>query len=181
MRDGLHVFYVVFEAEEVAEAEDGEHFDGGFLFADEFSFNALEAKIARELDDFVDHRAGEAAATVFRQDQHADAADVAFPAAELLVERGVADDFAIDDGEERKIAAEVNVLAPIADDLRLRDAMFDEHALLFRHFEEELVEFFLVVFFEGTERALEFVLKDNFLGKLLEFEFERHSFFPDSP
>ena len=106
---------------------------------------------------------------ILRQHEDADAADVAFPAAELLVQGGVADNFSVGDGEQRKVAAKVDVLAPVANHLGLRDAMLDEHAFFRRDGEEEFVEFFLVIFLERPERALEAVLQDDFFWELLEF------------
>ena len=95
MGDGLHVFDVVFEAEEFAEAEEFEHFDGCFLFADKFGFDFFEAQTAGERSDFGNERASEPAPAVMRQHENTDAANMAFPAAELLVEGGVADNFAV--------------------------------------------------------------------------------------
>ena len=56
----------------------------------------------------------------FGVDQHADAANVPLPAAKLLMQRGVADDLAVHRSQQRQVAAQVNVLAPVANDLRFR-------------------------------------------------------------
>jgi len=107
VRDGLHVFHVFLEANQVAEAKQREHFDGRFLFADKFCFDAFQSEAAGDLHNFGDHGARQSAAAIFRQDEHADATDVAFPTAELLVQGGIADNFSVGDGEERKVAAKM--------------------------------------------------------------------------
>ena len=99
VRDGLHVFDVIFETQEFAETEEFEHFDGGFLFADKFGFDFFKTQTARERCDFGNERPSEPPTAVVRQDENADAADVTFPAAELLMKGGVADDFALDGSE----------------------------------------------------------------------------------
>ncbi len=146
--DGLHVFDVVVQAEDVAKAQQGEHFDGGLLLADEFGFEFFEAGLASEINHFGDHGAGQSAAAVIRKDEDADAANMAFPAAQLLVEGGVGDDFAVGEREQGKVASQVNVAAPIADDLGLGDAVFDEHALLGGNVEEKLMKRLFVVLAE---------------------------------
>src|SRR4029077_9565012 len=93
---------------------------------------------------------------------------------ELLMQRGIANDFSVGDGEQRKVTAEVNIQAPVANNREFGDAMFDEHAFLFGHGEEELVKFLFVVLAQRPQCALELVLEDNFLRKLLDFKFERH-------
>src|ERR1041385_5721375 len=44
MGNGLHILHVIFEAQQVAEAEQREHFNRRFLLADEFSFEPLETE-----------------------------------------------------------------------------------------------------------------------------------------
>src|SRR6185503_16358011 len=161
----------VFEAKHVAETEESKHFDGGFLFTDEFSFEPLESEIAGKLHDFADHRSREAPAAVLRQHQHANPANMPFPAAELLMQGGVADDFAVRNGEQREVAAEINVLAPLANHGGISHAMLDEHAFLFRHSKEEIVEFFFVVLAQRAERALKLVFESSFFRELLNFKF----------
>src|SRR5688572_20206843 len=80
MRDGLHVLDVIFEPEELRETEVAKHFDRGFLFADEFRFDAFETGLTRDFDQFVQEGAREAAAAVTRMNMDADAPDVALPA-----------------------------------------------------------------------------------------------------
>ncbi len=172
MRHGLHVLHVVFEPEQVAEAEHGEHLDRRLLPADEFRFEPLQAEAPRDLRDLLDQPAGQAAAAVLRQDQHADPADVTLPTAQLLVQRGDADDLSVRAGKERKVSSEVDIVAPIADDCGLGDAMFDEHALGFRDGEEELVQLAFIVFAQRPQRALELIFEHDLLRELLQFEFE---------
>src|SRR5262249_17315645 len=135
----------------------------------------LQSKIAGKLCNFTNHRPRQTAAAVLGQHEHAHPADVSLPAAQLLMQGGVADDFAVRNREQRKVPAEINILTPIADDRQFGYAMFDEHALLFRHREEELMKLFFVILAQGTQSGLKFVLEDNFFRELLNFKFERHS------
>jgi hypothetical protein len=151
MGDGLHVFDIIFEAEELAEAKEFEHFDGCFLFADEFRFDFFEAETAGERDNFGNERPSESAPAVMRQHEDADAANMTFPTAELLVKGGVADDFAVHNGEQWEIAVQIDVLAPIANDLRVLDTMFDEHAFGFRNGGKEFVKSLFVIRAEGPQ------------------------------
>src|SRR5439155_9010420 len=43
MLDGLHVFDVILQAQEIAETEHGKHFYGRFLLANELGFHSFEA------------------------------------------------------------------------------------------------------------------------------------------
>jgi hypothetical protein len=170
--DGLHVFDVIFEAEKFAEAEEFEHFDGGFLFTDEFGFDFFKAQTAGERSDFGNEGASESASAVMREDEHADAADVTFPTAELLVKGGITNDFAVNDSEQGKIAMKVDVLAPIANDLRVLDAMFDKHALGLWNGGKEFVEYLFVIFAKRAKFGFGAVLQLDFFGIFLKFEFE---------
>src|SRR6185503_16982100 len=107
-----------------------------------------------------------------RMHEHADAADVPLPAAELLMERGVADDLAVAHCKQRKVPAQIDVPAPVANHLRLGDTMFDEHAFRLGHGEEELVELLLILAPQRAQRATEPVLQDDVLRKSLDFEFK---------
>ena len=106
-----------------------------------------------------------------RMHEHAHTAHVPFPAAELLVQRGVADDFAAHQPDQRQIAPVVKVPAPVADGFDFRDAMFDEHPFLFGDAEKQPVEFFFVIGAQGAQRCFRAVFERNDLGELLEFKF----------
>jgi len=153
----------------------GEHFDSGLLFADEFGFEFFEAGLASEINHFGDHGAGQSAAAVIRKDEDADAANMAFPAAQLLVEGGVGDDFAVGEREQGKVASQVNVAAPIADDLGLGDAVFDEHALLGGNAEEKLMKRLFVILSERAQLEFGPVFEPDVLRKFLECQFDRHN------
>ena len=172
MGNGLHVFDVIFEADKIAEAEEGKHFDGGFLFADEFGLDLLEPDIVGDVNDLGTQCTGEAASTKARMDEDADAANVALPSAELLVKGDAAEDFSVVEGEQGQVAAEVNILAPVADDLGFGNAVFDEHAFGSRYAEEEIMEGALVVVVERANLAARSVLKPDFFWKSLENKFE---------
>ena len=88
MGHAFHVFDVVGEPAEREEAKQAEHFHGRLLAADEFGFDFFETEMPGEVDDFTHERAGQAASTELRVDEHADSSDVPLPAAELLVKRG---------------------------------------------------------------------------------------------
>ena len=107
----------------------------------------------------LDERPRQAASAKLRMHQHAHAADVPFPAAELLVQRGDAGDFAAEQPDQRQVAAVVNVLAPVADDLDVLHAMFDEHPFRFGDAEKQLVKFLFVVAAQRAQRRLRAVLE----------------------
>ena len=131
--DGGHVFDVIFESEERGEPKECKDFHGGFLFADELSFDAFESATARDLDDLGDERAGESAITIPGMHEDAYAPDVTFPPAKLLMQCGRRHDFAVVEREQGKVASEVNVLTPTANDGEVSDAVFDEHPFGFGH------------------------------------------------
>ena len=88
------------------------------------------------------------------------------------MQRGVGDDLSVRDGQQGEIAAQIDVLTPVADHVRLGDAVFNEHAFRRRDIEEELVEFFLIVLPQRPQRAWGFVFERDLLWELLEFEVE---------
>src|ERR1051325_11377517 len=108
MRDGLHVFHVIGQTQELAKPDQSEDFHGGFLSADEFGFDFLETEVARDTDGVTHERASEAKAAEFRMNQDADATNVTLPTTKLLMESGSGYDPSFGDGKERKIAAEVD-------------------------------------------------------------------------
>ena len=73
--------------------------------------------------------------------------------------------------DQRQVAAVINVPAPVADDLDVRDAMFDEHPFRFGDAEKKLVKILFVVAAQRTQRRLRAVLERDGFGKLLEFKF----------
>src|SRR6516225_2460408 len=93
MGDRLHVLNVILQAYEITKAEQREHLYRRFLLADEFRFDFVQAKIARQIDDLSHHRAREAPPAMLRQDEHTDSADVPFPAAKLTMQSRVPHDF----------------------------------------------------------------------------------------
>src|SRR6185369_12865808 len=108
-------------------------------------------------------------------DEHANTADVAFPAAELLMERGVGHDLSVGEGEEGKIAAKVNILAPVMNDFGFSHAMLDEHPFMCRHSEEELVERRFIGRFERPHVAAKAVFGFDGLWELIQYVFQGHS------
>src|SRR6266568_2158865 len=62
--DCLHVLHVVFEADEVAEAEHRQHFDGRLLPANKLGLDFFEAQKTRDADDFRHEGPRKAPATV---------------------------------------------------------------------------------------------------------------------
>jgi hypothetical protein len=150
----LHVLDVIREAHEGLEAEKGEHFHGRFLFADEFGFKLLEADAPGDIDGFSNQRLGEAAAAPSRVHEDADAADMAFPAAELLMEGGGGKGFAIGgEAQQGEMVSEVEVAAPRGNDLGLGDAVFDEKPFTFRHGEEKVVQCLFIGGFEWSNQT----------------------------
>ena len=59
MRYGLHIFDIIFKANEIAETHHRKHFDSRLLFADKFRLDPFETEVARNLNDFIHHRARE--------------------------------------------------------------------------------------------------------------------------
>ena len=159
MGDGLHVLHVIRKAGEGGEAEHAEHFDRRRLFADEFSFDFFESEVTREIEDFADQRARQSTTAILGMDQDADAANMPLPAAELLVQGGVAHNLAIAARKEGQVASQINLLAPVMDDLRIGDFMFDEHAFLGGHGEKEFVESDFIGGFERAQIALKTALQ----------------------
>jgi len=107
-----------------------------------------------------------------RQHEYTDAANVTFPTAELLVKGGITDNFAVDGSEQRKVTMKVDVLAPIPNDLRILDAMFDKHALGLGNGGKEFVECLLVIFAKRAKFEFRAVFELDVFGIFLEFEFE---------
>ncbi len=131
----------------------------------------FQAGAPGDLEDFADEIRGQAASAKFGMHQHADTADMPFPAAELLVQRRDAHDFSGDQPEQRQIVAVINVLAPVMDNLQVHHAVLDEHPFRFRDAEKKLVEIFFIPFLQRAQRGVLAVLERDGLGKLLEFEF----------
>jgi hypothetical protein len=161
---GLHVLDVIGEAQERLEAEQGEHLHGGLLFADELGFELLETDAVGDIDDLGDQGFGQAAAAVSGVNEDADAADMSFPAPELLMECGGGQHLSIRrEAEEGEMPTQVDVGAPRGDDLGFGDTMFDEEALAFGDCEEEAVEGLFVGGLERADRAAEFLAEVQFL------------------
>ena len=172
MIDGLHVLDVVFEAEELSEAEGGENFHGGFLFADELGLDFAQAKVGGDFEEFLDHGFGQAAAAIIGVHENADASDVAFPSAQLLVQGGIGNDGLAIEGQEGEVAAVIDILAPVANDGAVGDAVLDEHALALRDGQEELVQRVFILVFEGTKFAGEIPLEVDLLREWFEERFQ---------
>src|SRR6516162_7518098 len=103
-------------------------------------------------------------------DEHADTADVTFPAAELLMQRCIADDFTANERDHRQVASVINVPAPVVDYLQIGDAMFNKHALGLRNALKESVKILLVVASQRAQGCLFAVLEGDDFRKLLEFK-----------
>src|SRR5262245_48696276 len=112
MRDRLHVFDVILQTHEVAEAQHCKHLDGCFLLTDKFRLDLFQSKISRHPNDFAYKRPGQSSPTILRQHEHAHSANMSFPPSQLLMECSIADDLPIDLGQERQISMQINVLAP---------------------------------------------------------------------
>jgi hypothetical protein len=105
-------------------------------------------------------------------DEHADAADVAFPAPEFLMKGGIADDALIDDSQQRQVVAQVDVRAPLANHLRIGHPMFEEHPFPLRDGEEELVEWLFILAAQGAQDAFQTAFEFDRFRKLLKREFK---------
>src|ERR1035437_6620572 len=169
--NGLHVLDVVFQAQKLAETKQGEHLDGRRLFANEFGLDLFQTDLPRDFHDLADERPRQTASPKFRMNQHTDAADMPLPAAELLVQRGVAGDFAANQPDQRQIAPIVNVPAPVTDGFNFRDAMFDEHPFRFGDTEKQTVKFLFIVAAQWAQCRFRAVLELDDFGEPLEFKF----------
>lgn len=116
-------------------------------------------------------RAGQAAATELRMDQHAHAADVPLPAAKLLVQGGHTGNPAVQYPQQRQIAAVINILAPAMDGLEVRDTVFDEHQLRRREFEKQLVQILLIIVLQRAQGRPRALPQRHPFRELLEFKF----------
>src|SRR5262249_29556376 len=104
MLDGLHVFDVIVQAQQVAEAEHGKHFYGRLLLAYELRFHSFQPQMTGNINNLADQRARQTPAAILRENQDANPANVAFPASQLLVERDVPHDLAVHQSEQREIS-----------------------------------------------------------------------------
>ena len=118
---------------------------GRFLLANKFGLDALQSAVPGDFENIGDKPPGQAAAPDARMYQHADAADMPFPAAQLLMQRRHSDNFFVNQAEQGKVAPVVNVLAPVMDHLDILHAVFDEHALGFGNALEQLMKFLFVI------------------------------------
>src|SRR5437588_6754527 len=155
MGDGLHIFYIILEPDQIAETEHGEHLDSRFLLADELRLDFLEAQMAGDADDFAYQGASQATSTILRMHQHTNAANVAFPAAKLLMEGDIANDLVVHESKEGQIAAKIYILAPVADDGQFGYAMLDKHPFRLRDRQEKFMKSLLIVLAQWTEFALQ--------------------------
>src|SRR6185503_7106625 len=112
----LHVPYIVGKPAEGEEAHQPEEFHRAGLLANELGLQLVEAHLSGQFDDLGDERLGQSASAELGMYQNTHAPNVAFPAAKLLVERGIADDLSVQHRKQRQIAAQVDVLAPVVDD-----------------------------------------------------------------
>lgn len=174
MRHGLHVFHVIGQEEELAESDQSEDFHGGFLSTDEFGLDFLETDVASDSDGVAHECASEAQAAEFRMNQHADAADVTLPTTKLLMKSGSGYDSPFGDGQEGKIAAQVDILAPLVNDFGFGNAMLDEHPLVGWNGEEKFVETSFITRFKRPHFATEPALHLDALWVLVQYEFESH-------
>ena len=172
MGDPLHVLHVVRQSMQWEKADHAKYFHGRLLLSDEFSFHLFEPKLACDINDLRDKRLGEAAPAELRMHHHADATDVAFPAAELLVQGGDGENLAVMDGQQWKVPAQVDVLTLVVDHCGVGDAMFDEHPLARGHGEEEFVERHLVRALERAQHTQEAAREFEFLRVFSDDHFQ---------
>jgi len=107
-------------------------------------------------------------------DDDAESADVAFPAAEGLVQRGVGEDLATFESQQRKNATVVNPVAPFVDDGRVGDAVFEQQALRFRDGAEEGVKLFFVRRVQRANRDGAPVFQRGLFRVMLQNFFQLH-------
>jgi hypothetical protein len=120
-----------------------------------------------DLDNFMHERFRQSEAAVLWVNENAHASNVPFPAAQLLVQRGVANDLLPRQSEEGQIAAQIDVLAPITDDGQLGDAMLDKHALALGNCLKKLVKVLLISLLERAKRYAGTVLERNLFREFL--------------
>ena len=170
MRDGFHVENVIFEVHELVETELRQRVQSDFAFTIDLGFEPVQAAVPGDFNQFSHENFRDVTTTVFRMREQRDHADVTFPAAKALVERGFADDFLSVQGEQRQIAVVVGLLAPLPDDRAVENGLLDEEPLFLRHGEKKLLQLRLVAF---AERA------DGDVGAVTQFKRER-KFFEDA-
>src|SRR5260221_10127389 len=99
---------------------------------------------------------------------------MAFSGSNLLMQRGIANDFPLGYREQRQVPAKIDVLTPIADHLRIGYAMFNKHSFRLGNREKEFVETLLIVFTKRPQASLGAILEFDFLWIFLQVKFERH-------
>jgi len=72
--------------------------------------------------------------------QHRDHTNMAFPAAEPLMQAGFADDLFPIQHEQRQIVPEIGVPAPFVEQPAFGDRLFDEQPFFLRHGEDKFVQ-----------------------------------------
>ena len=93
------------------------------------------------------------------------------PPAQLLVQCGRPCDFIAHQRQQRQVAAQVNVAAPVLDHAGIGDPVFNEHAFGGRHGQEEFVKPLFVFALERPKLTNE-VLESNLPRVPLQFEFQ---------
>ena len=97
---------------------------------------------------------------------------MALPSAELLVQRGHAENSSVAHRQQRQVTTEINIRTPLMNDGEIGDAMLDEQALGFRDGEEQRVKVLFIRALERTQLHLRGVLQFDFFGVFLEFHFK---------
>ena len=107
--------------------------------------------------------------------QHGDEADVAFPAAETLVQRRLADDFLPVQHQQGQVPLEIRVPAPVLEHLAVENRLLDEQTLLLGHGEEKFVQAGVVPFAQRTDHAFRAVTQFHRDRKFFQCVFEHHN------
>jgi hypothetical protein len=94
------------------------------------------------------------------------------PAAVLLMQGGAGHDLVVVDGQEGKVALQIDVVTPVIDGLVLGDAVLEEEQLGGRNREKELVEALAIIRFERPGLAGEPAFEVQLFGKCVEGEFQ---------
>src|SRR5262245_5302810 len=106
--------------------------------------------------------------------QHADAADMPLPTPELLMEGADANHLLLKDRQKRKVAPQINVLAPLLNQSWICHSMFNEHPFRFWHGQKELMKRLLVGRFERPLSASDTTFEVDFARELIQDSVKGH-------
>src|SRR6266508_3020792 len=91
------------------------------------------------------------------------------------MQSGVRDDLIVRQGQQGEVASEINVLAPVMNDVWLRHSMLDKHPLVFGHSDKKPVKGFFVGRLQRSRLAGETTFQANLLRELFKQSIERHT------